>query len=357
MNFTATDGALKTRVLKIAGFLTFKPSKLRIFSAVVFAAAVCAGTVATVCAQRQGTAAVPAAAARAPQTAPRSPAPARKRVKTRKKPAARLTGRIEPQKINNLLYGTIERLETLSSIYENLGLRVSTATLRKAYAVDKAVGGAAAGYFKTPAPAPDREGMKNYRGLLTSVLRSIRILKELRIRLKPAATEPALLAVQDLYLAMDAELSGPNLVPAPDPAGARGGKTGAASESSSGEARSAGGELANETETLVTISEVSFALSAYRKEEGIYPKRLKDLAPKYIPEIPAIEIAGHAATTETTDIDSADYDADLSKAVKDTGKWIYFSNKKSKYYGRVLVDCSHKNAQGTEFYKIGETKW
>lgn len=65
-------------------------------------------------------------------------------------------------------------------------------------------------------------------------------------------------------------------------------------------------------------------------------------------------MADHPATREVLVIDSSDYDEAPYQAITDTGKWLYFTDKKSKYYGRVLIDCSHKDAKGAEFYKAGE---
>ena len=54
-------------------------------------------------------------------------------------------------------------------------------------------------------------------------------------------------------------------------------------------------------------------------------------------------------------IDTLDFDVGIGKAVKDTGGWIYFSNPKSKYYGKIMLDSSHKAPpDGKEFYKIGD---
>ncbi|MFA6433958.1 MAG: hypothetical protein WCW52_04620 [Elusimicrobiales bacterium] len=277
-------------------------------------------------------------------------APARKIRKIRRKTTAGKPAPVDPKKVNILLYGTMERLDILSSLYENLGLRLSTDTLRKAYEFDKAVNRAAAPYFKVQEPSPGREAIRNYRGLLESVLRSVKILKEIKNRLRPAETESAVLAARDLYLAMDDELSSPKLIPVAIEPKTR-------PQSPRPQAAGAGGEhLANETETLFAISELTFALNAYKKEEESFPKRLKDLAPRYIPAIPYISIADHARTAEVVEIDSQAYDADYTKAFRDTGKWLYFSGKKSAYYGRIFVDCTHKNAQGVEFYKIGERK-
>lgn len=252
-------------------------------------------------------------------------------------------------KDNALLYATMEDLETLSSLHENLGLRVSTETLKKVLSLDRTVKSAAASYFSLQ-PKTTRENPGNYRALVDSALRSLRIFKSLKARLEPAAAGTVLRAARDLHLAVGADLTSRNLIPVLTGPGTPAGTTAPAVNA----APANGGEdLANQTETLVAISEVTFALSAYRKEKGRFPGKLKDLTPTYIPAIPTIAIAGHPGTDKTVDIDSADHDADISKALKDTGAWLYFSNRKSKYYGRVFVDCTHRNAQGVEFYRIG----
>ncbi|OGS06906.1 MAG: hypothetical protein A2270_00525 [Elusimicrobia bacterium RIFOXYA12_FULL_51_18] len=299
----------------------------------------CAGAVTKVYGQQ------PVAAAQ--QTAATAAQPAKKQKKPRRRPVAAKPAGVDPRKINALLYGTAERLEIISSLYENLGLRISTDTLKKAYDLDKAVNKTAAAYFMAPEPKPDRENIKNYRGLLESVLRSVRILKELKDRLPAADTGAAILSTRDLYLAINDELAAHSLIPVAIDPKPQAGKNRASAD---------GEEISNQTETLLTISELTLALSNFLREEGKYPTRLKDLAPKYIPAIPAVSVAGHPKTAEVVEIESRDYDADHSRAFNDTGKWLYFSHKKSRYYGRVFVDCSHKNSQGVEFYKIGEAK-
>jgi len=296
-------------------------------------------------AQKKDPAPVPAK----PADAKAAPAaePVKKQKKTRRKPAAAKPAGMDPKKANSLLYGTMERLEIISSLYENVGLRVSTDTLKKAYELDRDVNKAAASYFRAPEPKPDRENLKNYRGLLESVLRSVKVLKELKDLLPPADTEIPIAAARDLYQALGEELAGARLTPVAIDPKPQGGKS---RTSSSGE------EIANQTETLFAISEVTLALSSYRREDGRYPKHLKDLAPKYLPAIPAVTVADHPRTAEIIEVDSRNYDADYSKAFNDTGKWLYFSDKRSKYYGRVFVDCTHKNSQGVEFYRIGEAK-
>ncbi|MDP2866407.1 MAG: hypothetical protein Q8O90_09205, partial [Elusimicrobiota bacterium] len=56
-------------------------------------------------------------------------------------------------------------------------------------------------------------------------------------------------------------------------------------------------------------------------------------------------------TAEVTIINSKKYDKDFSRAVDDTGGWLYFSNPESDNYGLLLLDCSHTEAGGSEFFK------
>ena len=300
-------------------------------------------------AQKKSTTPAPARQSAVKQTPAPAARPAKPPRKSRRKTAAARPA-MDPRKMNSLLYGTMERLEILSSLYENLGLRASTDTLKRAFELDRDVNRAAAAYFKVPEPRPDRESVKNYRGLIESALRSTKVLKEIKDRLPPADTEPAILAARDLYDAMNDELAGARLIPVTIEPKPQAGKSRGPASYSTGE------DIANQTETMFAISEVTLALSAAQREDGRYPKHLKDLAPKYIPAIPTVSVADHPRTAEIVEIDSRNYDADYSKAFNDTGKWLYFSNKKSKYYGRVFVDCTHKNSQGVEFFKIGETK-
>ena len=111
---------------------------------------------------------------------------------------------------------------------------------------------------------------------------------------------------------------------------------------------------AAETAAVASLLQLRKAVEDYKTKEGKYPKRLSNLLPDYIPEIPEISLADHPATREVIEIASSDYDEALFQAIMDSGKWLYFTDKKSKYYGLVLLDCSHKNARGVEMYQAGE---
>ena len=252
---------------------------------------------------------------------------------------------VEPRRVNSLLFGTMEKLETLGALYETLRLQVSAETLAKVSEMEKAAGKVAADYFKAEAPSPDREELKTYRGLLGGALQSVKALKDVKDRVKAGEGETAILLCRDLNEAIDVELAGAKLsVPSAAAEAPRQETEPAASAAAAG----------NETAALAALSEVRKALEAYKAKEGKYPKSLSKLAPKYIGRIPEVSAADHPATREVLEINSSDYDETPFQAITDTGKWLYFTDKKSKLYGRLLIDCSHKDAGGAELYQAGE---
>lgn len=85
----------------------------------------------------------------------------------------------------------------------------------------------------------------------------------------------------------------------------------------------------------------------YAEQGGVYPADLTALAPQaselYLPE--------HSRTAAVKIIASKQYDKDFTKAITDSGAWLYFSEPGSANYGMLLLDCSHKDFNGVEFYK------
>lgn len=97
-----------------------------------------------------------------------------------------------------------------------------------------------------------------------------------------------------------------------------------------------------------TLQDLRLKLQAdYAEKGGVYPADLSALAGG----IPALLLPGHGQAAGVRVIDSKKYDWDLGKAVDDTGGWLYFSAAGSASYGMLLLDCGHKDADGTEFYK------
>lgn len=100
-------------------------------------------------------------------------------------------------------------------------------------------------------------------------------------------------------------------------------------------------------------------LAAFRKElrawyaanGGKYPASPAELAPGRLPAVPELYLPGHEPSAAVTVIDSGKFDKDISKAVKDSGGWLYFAAPDSDNYGLLLIDCAHPNTAGQEFYK------
>jgi len=89
----------------------------------------------------------------------------------------------------------------------------------------------------------------------------------------------------------------------------------------------------------------------YGIKGGEYPKDPALLIPELIPEVPELHLPEHERTAKVTVINSKKYDKDFSRAVDDTGGWLYFSSPESDNYGLLLLDCSHTEAGGSEFFK------
>ncbi len=87
----------------------------------------------------------------------------------------------------------------------------------------------------------------------------------------------------------------------------------------------------------------------YGVNGGKYPKNPSELATAGLTAVPELYLPNHERTTEITVIDSKKYDKDPSKAVKDTGGWLYFSAPGSDHYGLLLLDCSHVSPEGAAF--------
>lgn len=89
----------------------------------------------------------------------------------------------------------------------------------------------------------------------------------------------------------------------------------------------------------------------YATNGGKYPASPARLVPDQITAVPALELPGHEASAVITLIDSKKFDKDASKAVTDSGGWLYFTATDSANYGLLLIDCSHREPGGEEFYK------
>ena len=260
---------------------------------------------------------------------------------------------VEPKRVNALLYSTMERLETLGALYDNLQLQVSDDTLGKISGLEKAANKVAAGYFNIGEPDSGREPVKSYRELLNRALKSVKALKDVKDRVGQEESEEAIGLCRELNAAVDEELAGGKLTVSSSESPQQAEKPAEARVvepvAHVAPVQPAGKEAA----AISALSDLRKAIEAYKTAEVKYPRHLAKLTPQYIQEIPKISVADHPATSEVMEITSSNYDEKLFQAITDTGKWLYFTDKESRYYGLVLIDCSHKDAQGVEIYKAG----
>ena len=96
------------------------------------------------------------------------------------------------------------------------------------------------------------------------------------------------------------------------------------------------------------------ALASFVKGERRIPERLDELVPKYLAEIPSVDIAvgGHHETNAVKYYASdllRDGQIDGTK-LKDTGKWGYVHNDRQVV---IFVDCTHPSSRGQPWYQEG----
>lgn len=107
-----------------------------------------------------------------------------------------------------------------------------------------------------------------------------------------------------------------------------------------------------ESRTLSTLAKIEVSISNYIKEEGQIPPRLQDLVPKYLAEIPNVELSvGHHR--EANDV--RNYPSSILRdgqidgtQLKDSGKWGYVYNDRQVI---IFVDCTHLSSRGIPWFQ------
>jgi hypothetical protein len=107
-----------------------------------------------------------------------------------------------------------------------------------------------------------------------------------------------------------------------------------------------------ESRTLSNLSKLESSLADYIKTEKRIPAKLEWLIPKYLAEIPSVEIGvrGHQENSEVK-VYPPDVlrDGRISGArIRDTGKWGYVFNERQVV---VFIDCTHKSSRGRPWYQ------
>ena len=88
-------------------------------------------------------------------------------------------------------------------------------------------------------------------------------------------------------------------------------------------------------------------ITYYGNTEGSYPETPAELVPEYLPTMPELELPWHARTA-AIELSSGPV---TGEGLSDTGGWLYINDPKSASFGMIVLNCSHKDDQGTELYK------
>ena len=107
-----------------------------------------------------------------------------------------------------------------------------------------------------------------------------------------------------------------------------------------------------ETRTLSSLVQLESSLADYVKHERRIPERLEQLVPKYLAEIPSVDISvkGHRETSAVQYYSSdvlEDGGLDGTR-LRDTGKWGYVHNERQVV---IFVDCTHPSSRGKPWYQ------
>lgn len=101
-------------------------------------------------------------------------------------------------------------------------------------------------------------------------------------------------------------------------------------------------------ESKVRLAAVRTAVQAYYGDhEGQFPASLDELVKdgKYLKELPPLELPGHAASNKVKNITAPEVDP---KNLDDAGGYAYYNSPKyPDTLGTVVINCTHKGADGT----------
>lgn len=109
---------------------------------------------------------------------------------------------------------------------------------------------------------------------------------------------------------------------------------------------------ARRSRTLSSLAKLEEALASFVKAERRIPDSLDELIPKYLAEIPSVEIdvRGHRDNALVKAYPTSvlrDGQIDGSQ-LKDSGRWGYVHNERQIV---VFVDCTHPSGNGMPWYR------
>lgn len=107
-----------------------------------------------------------------------------------------------------------------------------------------------------------------------------------------------------------------------------------------------------ESKALSHLAKLETAVADYYKIEHKVPAKLTDLIPKYLADIPIVEIVG-ARHKDTSAVQYYPGDIILDGRIdgtrlKDSGRWGYAYTEKQVI---IFIDCTHRNPKGLPWYQ------
>lgn len=90
-------------------------------------------------------------------------------------------------------------------------------------------------------------------------------------------------------------------------------------------------------EAFALLKQLRSAVKRYHEDNGGFPPDLAALAPKYIKEVPALELPGCKKNSWARGVGNLN-GGEACAAARDAGGWLYVTDPASKSYGRVFFD-------------------
>lgn len=96
----------------------------------------------------------------------------------------------------------------------------------------------------------------------------------------------------------------------------------------------------SDNDALKDLSRLRAALKAYSiGHKGKFPKDLRELKGRFMPEIPYPYMRHHSAAKEVQHISGRDFRA---ANFSDAGGWAYVNEPGDRDWGKIVVNCTHK---------------
>lgn len=102
-----------------------------------------------------------------------------------------------------------------------------------------------------------------------------------------------------------------------------------------------------------TLAGLRGSVEIYYKDKGEFPTG--DLSStlitnrRYRDAIPKLDLPDHKKTNEIITITES-HGKDLTAFIEDTGKWLYMADPKSKDWGKLIIDCTHKDVRSEKYW-------